>query len=111
MSVENLQGDAKVSCANENRKTSAGVSKARSRTCPLQTQRTKQGLPEESLGFQIMLWIGSSRKLKLCQAGHEISEKSSKIVPLGAPFFFFFNQNAFAILFPMKWTRHSEQRF
>jgi hypothetical protein len=42
MAVENMQGDAKVSSANEHRKTSAGASQARSRTRPLQNQRTKQ---------------------------------------------------------------------
>src|SRR6266851_1613735 len=43
MAVENMQGDPKVSSANEYRKTSAGASQARSRTRPLQNQRTKQG--------------------------------------------------------------------
>ena len=44
MAVENMQGDAKVSSANEHRKTSAGASQARSKTRPLQNQRTEQGL-------------------------------------------------------------------
>ena len=43
VAVENLQGDAKVSSANEHRKTSAGASQAIRRTRPLQNERTKQG--------------------------------------------------------------------
>ena len=38
-------------------------------------------------GFMNKLQIPSRRKLDLWQGCHEVAEKSSKIVPLGAPFF------------------------
>jgi hypothetical protein len=43
MAEENRQGDAKVSSADEHRKTSAGANQTRSRTRPLKNQRIKQG--------------------------------------------------------------------